>query len=172
AKGSEGDGMIRSASWSPSGDSIAIVRHDSLIIQPRRGQGARLVGKGQQLHSCVWRPDAKWIACVSGNWIAFTPGPLFGNDAPSSIVLFPVAGGNAVNVTGSDFEHESPAWSSDGKFLWFLSNRDGDPGQAYAVRIKSDGHPSEPFVRASLKAESISMSAGRIAYSVPSKKAN
>lgn len=172
AKGSQGDGMIRSASWSPKGDSIAIVRNDSLIVQPLRGQGARLVGTGQQLHSCVWSPNGKWIACVSGNWIAFTPGPLFGNDAPSSVVLFPAGGGNSVNVTGSEFEHESPAWSSDGEFLWLLSNREGDGGEAYAVRLGSDGHPSGSFVRAGVRAESISMSAGRIAYSVPSKKAN
>ena len=172
AKGTEGDGMVRSASWSPTGDSIAIVRNDSLIVQSQRGRGARFVGTGEQLHSCVWRPDAKWIACVSGNWIAFTPGPLFGNAAPSAIVLFPVAGGKAVNVTGSDFAHESPAWSSDGEFLWLLSDRDGDAGQAYAVRIGSDGHASGPFIRAGITAESISMSAGRLAYSAVSKKAN
>ena len=85
ARGSDGDGMVRSASWSPNGDSIVIVRNDSLMVQPLTGSGTRYVGTGSQLHSCVWSPDALWIACVSGNWIAFTPGTLFGNRAPSGI---------------------------------------------------------------------------------------
>ena len=172
ARGTSDDGMIRSASWSPTGDSIAIVRNDSLIVQPLRGTGSRLVGRGAQLHSCVWSPNGKWIACVSGNWIAFTPGPLFGNDAPSSIVLFPASGGNSAALTDANFESESPAWSPDGKFLWFLSNKDGSSGEAYALRIGDDGRASGAAQKLGVRAESISISAGRIAYSVSSKKAN
>ncbi|HEX6576584.1 MAG TPA: BTAD domain-containing putative transcriptional regulator [Gemmatimonadaceae bacterium] len=173
ARGSDGDDAIRSASWSPTGDSLAVVRHDSLLVQPLRGRGARLVGRGFQLHSCVWSPDAKWIACVSGNWIAFTPGPLFGNDAPSSIIVFPAAGGDGVTITENDFENESPSWSADGKYLWLLSNRDGDSGQSYSVRIGSDGRRAGPFVKSGLgDAEFLSLSGNRIAYSVRSKRAN
>ena len=172
ARGGNDDHMIRSASWSPTGDSIAIVRNDSLMVQPLRGTGARLVGRGAQLHSCVWSPDGKWIACVSGNWIAFTPGPLFGNEAPSSVVLFPASGGSAVALTDANFESESPAWSSDGRFLWMLSNRDGVSGEAYALPIGDDGRAAGDFVKLGMRAESIGVSAGRVAYSVPSKKAN
>ena len=172
ARGSEGDGAIRSAAWSPAGDSLAIVRHDSLFVQPLRGAGLRLVGRGPQLHSCQWSPDGKWIACVSGNWIAFTPGPLFGNEAPSSIVLYPAAGGNAIVLTEKDYESESPAWSADGKYLAMLSNRDGVPGEAYAVRIGSDGKAAGKFIKLGVRAEFIGLASGRIAYSVPSKKAN
>jgi Tol biopolymer transport system component/DNA-binding SARP family transcriptional activator len=172
AKGTEGDGMIRSASWSPKGDSVAIVRNDSLLVRPLEGAGSRFVGKGFQLHSCVWSPDGKWIACVSGNLIALTPGPLFGNEAPSAIVLFPVAGGNPVDLTGNEYQNKSPAWSTDGKFLWMLSSRDGISGEAYAVRIGADGRAAGSFHRVGLRAESIGLSAGRIAYSVPVRKAN
>jgi Tol biopolymer transport system component len=172
ARGKNDDGMVRSACWSPTGDSIAIVRNDSLMVQPLRGGGARFVSTGAQLHSCVWAPNGKWIACVSGNWIAFTPGPLFGNDAPSSVILFPASGGKGTMLTDSNFENESPAWSEDGKFLWMLSNRDGVGGEAYAIPIGDDGRGRGAFVKIGVKAESISIGAGRIAYSVPSKKAN
>lgn len=172
AKGGADDAMVRSASWSPTGDSIVIVRNDSLIVQPLKGSGTRFVGRGRQLHSCVWSPDSRWIACISGNWIAFTPGPLFGNPAPSSIVVFPVTGGTPVDVTGSQFENSSPAWSTDGKLLWFLSNRDGVPGESYAVSIGADGNAVSAPARTGIRAESISLSANRAAYSVPSKKAN
>lgn len=172
ARGSEGNGMIRSASWSPAGDSIVVVRNDSLLVLPLRGTGSRFVGRGTQLHSCVWSPAGVAIACISGNWIAFVPGPLFGNNAPSSIVVFPAAGGEPVNISGNNDENQGPAWSADGKFLWFLSNRDGVQGDAYSVAVDRAGRASRNLVRVGLRAESISLSAGRIAYSVSNKKAN
>ncbi|MBA2688460.1 MAG: serine/threonine-protein kinase [Gemmatimonadaceae bacterium] len=172
ARGSAGDGRITSASWSPAGDSIAIARNDSLLVKPLEGSGVRFVGRGTQLHSCVWSPAGKWIACVSGNALAESPGPLFGNQAPCAIVLFPASGGTAIDVTGKGFENTSPAWSADGKFLWTLSNRDGISGEAYAIAIGRDGHTSGAPKRIGLSAESISMSRGRIAYSVPSTTGN
>lgn len=172
ARGEKGDGMVRSASWSPSGDSVAIVRNDSLLVRPLRGSGARFVGSSYQLHSCVWSPNQLWFACVSGNWIAYEPGPLFGNEAQSEIVLFPAAGGRAIALTKKDYEHRSPAWSADGDFLWMISNRDGAAGEVYAMRIAKDGKMSGSFDRVGVRAESISLSAGRIAYSVPVHRAN
>ncbi len=172
AKGAPDDSMVRSASWSPTGDSIAIVRNDSLFVQPLKGSGSRFVGKGRQLHSCVWSPDSTWIACVSGNWIAFTPGPLFGNAAPSSVIVFPSAGGKPVDITGDQFQNESPAWSADGKFLWFLSNRDGRDGESYAVSIGANGSAVSAPVSTGIRAESISLSEDRVAYSVSTKEAN
>jgi Tol biopolymer transport system component/DNA-binding SARP family transcriptional activator len=172
AAGTEGNGSVRSASWSPNGDSVAIVRNDSLFVQALDVSGSRFVGSGDQLHSCVWSPDARWIACVSGNWIALTPGTLFGNRAPSGLVLYPAAGGAAIALTDREKEHASPAWSPDGKSLWFLSNSDGVSGEVYSVPIGGDGHPAGPFTRAGLNAESISLSARRIAYSVPVRKQN
>lgn len=170
--GGEGDAMVRSASWSPNGDSVLIVRNDSLTVHPLDGVGSRFVGTGTQLHSCVWATRRPWIACVSGNWVAFTPGPLFGNRAPSSVVLFPSRGGRAIDLTDRDHEYESPAWSADGRFLWVLSNRDGVSGDVYAIPIGRDGRSSRPHVRMGLNAEFISLSSDRIAYSVPVRTAN
>jgi Tol biopolymer transport system component/DNA-binding SARP family transcriptional activator len=172
AKGTEGDGMVRSASWSPTGDSIAIVRNDSLMVQPLEGHASRFIGQGRQLHSCVWSPNGKWIACISGNLIATTPGPLFGNDATSAILMYPVAGGNPVEFASSEFANENPTWSPDGNFLWLTSDRDGSTDETYAVPVGSDGRASGRAVKVGLKSESISLSAGRIAFSVPTKKAN
>lgn len=171
-EGGEGGTMVRSASWSPNGDSVLIVRNDSLTVRPLDGAGSRLVGTGTQLHSCVWAGNRPWIACVSGNWIAFTPGPLFGNRAPSAIVLFPARGGTPVDLTDKEYEYQSPAWSPDGRFLWVLSNRDGVSGDAYAIPVGKDGTRSGPYVRVGLNAESISLAKDRIVYSVPVRMAN
>src|SRR5262249_54822078 len=141
APGKPGDREVRSASWSPNGDSIAIVRNDSLIAVPVAGSGRRAIGvaKGRQLHSCVWSPANTWIACVAGNVVELQPGPLFGNPAPSAIVLFPSAGGSLVELTGNESQSKSPAWSPDGTFLWLVSDRDGTAGDVYAVPIGRDG---------------------------------
>jgi Tol biopolymer transport system component/DNA-binding SARP family transcriptional activator len=172
AAGGEGDAAVRSASWSPNGDSVAIVRNDSLMIRPLEGAGARFVGHGTQLHSCAWSPDGRWISCVSGNWIAFVPGTLFGNQAPSGIVLFPAAGGPSIDLTDREKAYQSPAWSADGRFLWLLSNLDGQWGEVYAVRVGRDGRRNGAFQRAGLRAESISLSEHRIVYSVYTRRAN
>jgi len=169
--GGDGDAMVRSASWSPKGDSVLVVRNDSLTVHPLEGSGSRFVGTGTQLHSCVWSGRRSWIACVSGNWLAFTPGPLFGNRAPSSIVLFPAGGGARVDLTDREFEYGSPAWSADGRFLWVLSNRDGVSGDVYAIPIRRDG-TGGPGVRVGLNAEAIDLSTNRIVYSVPARTAN
>lgn len=172
AAGGPDEDAVRSASWSPGGDSVAIVRRDSLTVRPLEGSGSRFIGTGPQLHSCVWSPDGRWIACVSGNWIAFVPGTLFGNRAPSAILLFPAAGGPPIQLTDSEKEHQSPAWSDDSRHLWVLSNRDGPSGEVYAIPIGRNGRGRGPDVRIGLRAESISLSAGRIAYSVYSRRAN
>jgi Tol biopolymer transport system component/DNA-binding SARP family transcriptional activator len=172
ARGAAGDAMVRSASWSPNGDSIAIVRNDSLLVQPLDGAGSRFVGRGRQLHSCVWAPSGAWIACVSGNWVAFEPGPLFGNEAPSAVLLFAASGGKPVEFAAPTFQQKSPAWSAAGDYLWLVSNRDGLPGEVYQARVGKDGRPAGASIRVGLTAEWISLSAKRIAYSVPQRRAN
>jgi len=170
--GGTGEGMVRSASWSPDGDSVLVVRNDSLTVRPLDGVGFRLVGTGTQIHSCLWAPHRPWIACVSGNWIAFTPGPLFGNRGFSSIVLYPAAGGRPVALTDRDHEYLSPAWSADGRFLWVIANRDGEWGDVYAIPVSRDGSRSGAYIRIGLNAESMSLAGDRIAYSVPLRTAN
>lgn len=171
-EGGEGDAMVRSASWSPNGDSVLVVRNDSLTVRPLEGAGGRFVGTASQIHSCVWSPTRPWIACVAGNWVAYTPGPLFGNRAPSAIVLFPAGGGPPIDLTDREKEYESPAWSHDGRRLWVVSDRDGLPGEVYAIEVGADGRRRGDYRRVGLNAESISLAAGAIAWSVPVRRAN
>ncbi len=168
--------IVTTASFSPSGKEIAFARGDSVQVVPAAGGPARLVGTGAyDLHSCAWSPNGKWIACVSGNSESVSPGSGFGNLAPSSVVLFPAAGGAATSLLAADVFNQSPAWSPDGTRLLLVSNRDG-PRDIYALRLTSSGRAQGAPVRLTtgLGAISVSLSADgrRLTYAVYSAQAN
>lgn len=62
----------------------------------------------------AWSPDMKYLA-LSIREV----------DGPWNIWIMPTAGGDPVNVTRLNATHGSPAWTPDGKYLLFTSDRDG-----------------------------------------------
>ena len=175
AAGEEGDGAVHSASWAPDGKSVAIVRRDSLFTQALDGGGRRAVGHETGLHSCTWSPDARWIACVAGNPFALAPGFMFGNLAPSAIVLFPANGGAAARLTDVSHAYQSPQWAANSSTLYFVSNRDG-PRDVYSIAVTDDGRAEGTMQRITTglnpQAISLSTDAHQLAYSVYSAKSN
>jgi len=130
---------VVSADWSPDGGRILFVRDDSLYVAGANGASPAFLATAPSLHSCSWSPSNKWIACVSQNLGVDMPVAVtFGNLAPSSIMVFPVGGGPGKTVTDITFSNLAPTWSSDGRRLFFISNRDG-PRDLYAVGINSSG---------------------------------
>ena len=90
--------IVTSVTWSADGRAIAYVRDDSLLARDVATGAVRLIATAPDLHSCSWSPNDTLLACVAGN--AFygtlgrtTGGPMFGNLAPSRIVLIPASGG-------------------------------------------------------------------------------
>ena len=173
--------IVRSATWSPDGRAIAYVRADSLFALSRGDRTVRLIGTGADLHSCSWSPDDVWLACVSGNSFYVTVGaisgmgPMFGNLAPSRIVLVPVAGGAAVSVTDSASLHQSPVWSRDGRTLYYVSNGHGTR-DVYALHVSAHEPSGAAPVRVTtgMDAQSIELSAtgARLVYAVYRSSAN
>ena len=168
--------VVSSATFSPSGKEIAFSRGDSVLATPVGGGSARLVGTGAyDLHSCVWSPNGKWIACVAGNSESVSPGSGFGNLAPSSVVLFPASGGAPIPVLAAGGFNQSPAWAPDGRRLLVISSRDG-PRDIYAVQLASSGRTDGVPVRLTtgLGALSVSLSTDgrRLTYAVYSAQAN
>jgi serine/threonine protein kinase/Tol biopolymer transport system component len=173
--------IVRSAAWSADGRTIAYVRGDSLLIRAVGANDARLVTTGPDLHSCRWSPDDAWLACVSGNSFYVTVGaaagvgPMFGNLAPSRIVLVPAAGGARVAVTDSVSLNQSPAWSRDGRTLYYVSNRQG-PRDIYAIDLRDRGRtfPEPVRMTTGMGAQSIELSAdgAHLVYAAYSSSAN
>ncbi len=75
------------------------------------GPQFRGVGGG----SFAWSPDMKWIAFTQR-----------GASRAWNIWIVPAEGGQTQNVTQLYAQHSEPAWSPDGKYLFFQSDREGD----------------------------------------------
>ncbi len=167
------DHPITSAVWSPDGSRIAYVVEDSLLV--RDDGGARLLAWFAEPASCAWSPDGSLIACASGNQRYVAMGRMFGNLSPSRIVICRVADGGTSIVTDSTSLNQSPVWTPDGRWLLYVSSRNG-PRDVYALRVGGGGKVNGSPVRLTtgLGAQSISLSADgrRMAYSAYIPTAN
>ena len=167
---------VVTADWSPDGARILFVRSDSLFTANADGGSAVFVAAESSPHSCSWSPRNDWIACVSQNLGVDLPSTVtFGNLAPSAIVVFPARGGSSVSVSDISSSNLAPTWSSDGRRLFFISNRDG-PQDIYAADISSSGRVrgAPQRLTTGLGAISLSLSGdgSRLAYAAYSQTAN
>jgi Tol biopolymer transport system component len=158
---------ISSAEWSRDGKTIAYVEGDSLFLWANQRRARLVATAPQSLALCRWSPDATLIACAAGNPGYLDPGVLFANLSPSRILVVRVADGRTAAVTDSVSLNQSPVWSYDGRWLYFISDRDG-PRDLFALRIRGGGHAEGAPIRLTtgLGTQSVSFSAdgSRLAY--------
>lgn len=115
----------RNTIWSPNGVYISYAKsgsHPGLYIvradgsKPERmlasGNGDNNFGQGITAQN--WSPDSKWLTYSRMDRYNVT-----------DVWVVPVVGGNPVNVTAYPDLNTSPAFTPDGKFLIFLSARNG-----------------------------------------------
>jgi eukaryotic-like serine/threonine-protein kinase len=158
-------GPIIWSEWSPDGRTIAYVAADSIFLKPS-GAAPRFLATGTSLTGCRWSPDATRLVCAAGNAYFTMVGALFGNLAPSWIELYDARSGGRTVLTDSAGVTHSPMWSRDGRFIYFVSDRQG-PTDIY--RIASGGTRAAPErLTVGLGVQSLSLSAdGRhLAYNV------
>jgi dipeptidyl aminopeptidase/acylaminoacyl peptidase len=70
-----------------------------------------------------------------GAWVAYTVSALDRKEdnSDTDIYMAPTAGGAPIKLTGSKKPETSPRWSPDGRYLAFLSGRDGKKTQVYLL---------------------------------------
>ena len=165
---------VTSATWSPDGKQIAFTRHGTLFVRSLDGGAPRPIATDVEPHSCTWSPTGALIACASGN-VVYAHSSTFGNLAPSSIIVFPVAGGAPHPITDRKALNQSPEWSADGRTLYFVSDRLGTR-DVYAVAIDAEGDAlGEPRrVTTGLNVHSMVLSRDglKLLYSVYTERAN
>ncbi len=81
----------------------------------------------QEVSDSQISPDGQFVAYVVGST------NLKEDKADSRIWMVPIAGGDAIPLTAEDSSSSHPRWSSDGKFLAFLSERDEGKTQVYLL---------------------------------------
>jgi len=69
-----------------------------------------------EITSYNWSPDSKWIAFAKPE-----------EEVMTTVNLYSLETGKATAVTDGWFSSYSPSFSSDGKFLYFVSNRSFSP---------------------------------------------
>ena len=169
-----GQDRITAAAWAPDGRTILFAAGDSLHLRNPDGS-TRMLARVAEPTMCAWSPSAELVACSSGNARYVTFGVQFGNLSPNRIVVVRVRDGATTTITDSTSNNVSPAWSRDGRQIYYVSNRQGR-GDIYAQEIDRAGRATAPAMRLTtgLGAHTASLSSDgtRLAYAIFTPSAN
>ncbi len=125
------------ATWSPSGDMLAVPdANHALWLVPTDGSGARLVARdpAAEIRDPCFSPDARWLAYSAT-----------GANQQRAIHLREMSSGRDTVVSTPMNSDRSPAFSSDGRLLLFVSRRNELPfvsdrdDESIIATINSDG---------------------------------
>lgn len=117
-----GKGFGYALYWSPNSEKIAFIDETNTIfvldVASKKviaaGNTNWNVGHGGRFgYPIVWSPDSKWLAFHQGL-----------ENANNAIFLYDVENARLQQATSGFFEDNSPAFSQDGKYLFYLTNRD------------------------------------------------
>jgi serine/threonine-protein kinase len=158
-------GPIIWSQWSPDGKTAAYVVADSIFLKPT-GAAPRFLATSTSVTGCRWSPDGARLVCAAGNAYFLMVGSLFGNLAPSWIELFDVRNGGRTVLTDSAGINQAPIWSPDGRFIYFVSDREG-PTDIFQIPA-AGGRATPERLTVGLGVQSLSLSADgrRLAYNV------
>ena len=111
------DGSVLRWDGLPSPDGKFIAHHDKnlqlWIFDVTKKTQVKVAESAEgEFDDLSWSPDSKWLAYSA-------PGP----NLLTRIYLYEIATARIVPVTSDRYDSGSPAWSADGKWLYFLSDR-------------------------------------------------
>jgi tricorn protease len=112
------DGKVLRWEGVPSPDGHWIAHYDKdlqlWLLDAKTRKNVRIATSTDgDFQDLAWSPDGRWLA-----WAV--PGP----NTFLRIALYDTKSGHTVPVTSDRFNSWSPAWSRDGQWLWFLSDRE------------------------------------------------
>jgi len=114
-----GDTYKYSVIWSP--DSKKLLWSDKLLRLYYVDIDSKAItladqAKSWEFREYAWSPDSKWITYIFPE-----------RRSVSKLFIYELASKNKYPVTDGWYDASSPAFSSDGKYLFFASNRDFNP---------------------------------------------
>ncbi len=131
------------------------------------GTEPRKILETKEPHSLSWSPGDDRLAFVSGNVLFVYSGAQFGNIAPSEVWVVGRDGTGAAALTDSIHHSVSPAWTSDGDGVLYVSNIRGGR-DLYYQRVQGSRADGTPYrLTTGLNIHGIAANGGdRIAYVV------
>jgi tricorn protease len=114
-----GDTYKYAISWSPDGKKILWSDKKNRLSQVDvASKAVKLVAQAPvwEIHDAVWSPDSRWIAWSQEE-----------REGMDKVWLHSVEQGKNTAVTDGWYASTTPAFSGDGKYLFFVSNRDFEP---------------------------------------------
>lgn len=107
--------------WSPDGKKLAFIDEtNSILVLDVESRKTAIAGHtawdishgGRPGYVMAWSPDSKWLAFTQGL-----------ENANNAVFLYDVVNQKSAQVTSGFYEDFSPVFSSDGKYLFYLTNR-------------------------------------------------
>lgn len=120
-----GKGFGYTLHWSPDSKMIAFIDETNTIYLLDANSGSlKTVGNnswnighnGRFGYTISWSPDSKWLAYTQGL-----------DNANSAIFLYDVEKGTAHQATSGFYDDNGPVFSTDGKYLFYLTDRSFTP---------------------------------------------
>ncbi|MGE0441973.1 MAG: prolyl oligopeptidase family serine peptidase [Gemmatimonadales bacterium] len=143
----------RSLTWSPRGDFLAFLADSGFRTEQRYGradlwtvsvEGAvkRLTADdGLDRRSPAVSPDGRWISYVESWGTDRIVRERLDHGGPTDLMVMPADGGPARNLTPDwDLQAGAPAWSRDGRHLYFEA---AIGGERHLFRVPARGGPVE-----------------------------
>jgi TolB protein len=120
-------------SWSPDGKAIACARGGDVWVMDADGSNPRnLTNYEAGDQEPAWSPDGQYIAFTSNR-----AGRVSGQAYATDIFVVNADGSDPRNLTDSATNDMYPAWSPDGQYIVFQSDRDGGWPEIYVM--EADG---------------------------------
>lgn len=128
-----------SPGWSPDSKWILLADRAQDLYYINVESGARTLvthSDSREYNDYTWGPDSKWIAYTQpGNAREF-----------STVKLFNIETKQRITVTDSWYDSGRPSFSPDGKFLYFVSERDFNPIYSYTEWNHAYVDMSKPYL--------------------------
>jgi tricorn protease len=115
-------GRVVELAASPVSDTIAVANHRyELLLIDLEDKSVRTIDKSPAAHirDLAFSPD--------GRWLAYSCAPSAINESSSIIRIAKVKSGAVHDVTTQLRVDRSPAWDPEGKYLYFIGERDFNP---------------------------------------------
>jgi tricorn protease len=134
----------------PSPDGKFIAHHDKnqrlFLVDIAKKENRKIdESQTQGFADLRWSPDSQWLAYVAPAENTFR-----------QIRLFHIPDGKATLLTTDRFDSYSPAWSPDGKWIYFLSDRN----LRTVVESPWGSYQPEPFLDKKTKIYQVALTAG------------